>query len=229
MAVAAGAVIVGCVTVPASFLARFLSLSGLVFIGRISYGLYLYHWPLFLAIDHAHTGLSGNWLLGTRLVVTFAVATASFFLVEEPIRSGRAFRGRLGLCVGGAAAVVTAVAVVLATVAPVAGATAAPRGGGLSSTERRSLVTAGAFAGHPIRFVMVGDSVGLTLGVGLGVDSRDNYGVRLFDGGDARLRSRRRGGATVRSRPGRPRRGASTGERGGELASTASALTWSAC
>jgi len=183
VAVAAGAVIVGCVTVPASFLARFLSLSGLVFIGRISYGLYLYHWPLFLAIDHAHTGLGGNWLLGARLVVTFAAATASFFLIEEPIRSGRAFRGRLGLGVGGTAAVVTALAVVLATIAPVAGATAAPRGGGLSSTERRSLVTAGAFASHPIRFVMVGDSVGLTLGVGLGVDSLDNYGVRLFDGG----------------------------------------------
>jgi peptidoglycan/LPS O-acetylase OafA/YrhL len=184
VAVAAGAVIVGCVTVPASFLARFLSLSGLVFIGRISYGLYLYHWPLFLAIDHAHTGLSGDWLLCARLAATVAAATVSFLWIEEPIRTGRAFRGRLGLGVGGAAAVVTGLAVVLATIAPVAGATAAPRGGGLSSTERHALVTAGAFAGHPIRFVMAGDSVGLTLGVGLGVDSLGNYGVRVFDGGE---------------------------------------------
>ena len=130
VAVAAGAVIVGCVTVPASVLPRFLSLSGLVFVGRISYGLYLYHWPLFLAIDHAHTGLRGIWLLGTRLVVTFAVATVSFVLIEEPIRTGRAFRGRLGLGVGGAAAALTALAVVLATIAPAAGATGAPGGAG---------------------------------------------------------------------------------------------------
>jgi peptidoglycan/LPS O-acetylase OafA/YrhL len=108
VAVAAGAVIVTCVTVPASFLARFLSLSGLVFIGRISYGLYLYHWPLFLVIDHAHTGLAGGWLLGARLVVTFAAATASFFLIEEPIRTADGPSGVGRVWALGAAAVVTA-------------------------------------------------------------------------------------------------------------------------
>jgi hypothetical protein len=45
------------------------------------------------------------------------------------------------------------------------------------------LTTAGAFGSHPLRFVMVGDSVGLTLGVGLGVNSLSRYGVRLYDGG----------------------------------------------
>ena len=94
VALATGAVIVGCVTVPASLFTRLLSLRALVFVGRISYGLYLYHWPLFLAINHAHTGLSGVSLLVARLAVTFAAATISFLLVEEPIRTGEFFRGR---------------------------------------------------------------------------------------------------------------------------------------
>ena len=65
-----------------------------MFVGRISYGLYLYHWPLFLVLDHAHTGLLGAPLLAVRLTATFAVAIASFYLVEEPIRTGRPFHGR---------------------------------------------------------------------------------------------------------------------------------------
>jgi peptidoglycan/LPS O-acetylase OafA/YrhL len=184
VAVAAGAVIVGCVTAPTSLLARLLSLRVLVFIGRISYGLYLYHWPLFLVIDHAHTGLSGGWLLATRLLVTVTAATASFYLVEEPIRTGRALRGRLGLGVAGVAAAVAVSAVLVTTVAPAAEAVAVPRGGGLPASERRSLVSARAFTGDPIRLLIVGDSVGLTLGVGLGVDSLQRYGVRLFNGGE---------------------------------------------
>ncbi len=86
VALAAGGVILTCVTVPASWLARLCSIPVLVFIGRISYGLYLYHWPLYLVIDHAHTGLSGFWLLAVRLVATFSVATVSFVALEEPIR-----------------------------------------------------------------------------------------------------------------------------------------------
>jgi peptidoglycan/LPS O-acetylase OafA/YrhL len=182
VAVAAGAVIVGCVTVPRGVLARALSLRVLVFIGRISYGVYLYHWPLFLAIDHAHTGLSGFWLLATRLVVTFAAATLSFVFVEEPIRTRRAFRGWRGLGVAGAAALAAAAAVVVATVAPATQAIAAPRQP-LPTAERHTLAAAGAFTTHPIRFLIVGDSVALTLGVGLFVDSVDRYGVEIIDDG----------------------------------------------
>jgi peptidoglycan/LPS O-acetylase OafA/YrhL len=181
VAVAAGAVIVGCVTVPVSLLTRLLSLRALVFVGRISYGLYLYHWPLFLAIDHAHTGLTGASLLATRLIVTFSVAAVSFFFVEEPIRTRRAFRGWIGLGAAGVAAIVAVTAVLVGTVAPAAEAVTAPRNG-LSDSERSSLAAAGAFANHPIRFLIVGDSVGLTLGVGLTVDSLSRYGVSLFNG-----------------------------------------------
>ncbi len=183
VALAAGAVIVACVTVPGSVLARFLSVPVIVFVGRISYGLYLYHWPLFLAIDHAHTGLSGAWLLLVRLVVTFAVATVSFRFIEEPIRTRRAFRGRAGLGVAAGAAAVTAAAVFAATVAPSAGAVTLKGGVPLSPAERQALVAGRAFTTNPLRFIITGDSVALTLGVGLSHDSGQRYGVRLYDGG----------------------------------------------
>jgi peptidoglycan/LPS O-acetylase OafA/YrhL len=182
VALAAGAVIVACVTVPASPVARVLSLRALVFVGRISYGLYLYHWPLFLAIDHAHTGLSGTPLLAVRLVATFAAATASFFLIEEPIRRGTLWRGRKSLGLAALALIVAAAAVLVATVTPATAAVAPPRHDGLSADLRRSLASTNAFTTDPVRFALFGDSVALTLGVGLNVDSVARYGVRVQDG-----------------------------------------------
>lgn len=56
--------------------------------GRITYGLYLYHWPLFLWLDEEYTGLDGWYLFTLRMVVTFALAIASYNLLEMPIRNG---------------------------------------------------------------------------------------------------------------------------------------------
>ncbi len=53
-------------------------------IGRISYGLYLWHLPLFLVIDAQRTGLSFWPLLAVRFAATFAAAGASYVLVERP-------------------------------------------------------------------------------------------------------------------------------------------------
>jgi peptidoglycan/LPS O-acetylase OafA/YrhL len=57
-------------------------------IGRISYGLYLYHWPIYLWLSPERTGLSGWPLLALRLAVTFAVAIVSYRWVEQPILHG---------------------------------------------------------------------------------------------------------------------------------------------
>ncbi len=183
VAVAAGAVILTCVTAPASLLARLCSLGPLVFVGRISYGLYLYHWPLFFVINHAHTGLNGAWLLVVRLVATFAVATISFVALEEPIRTGRLLRGWKGSVWIGLAVVATAVAVLLATVTPAATAVARQPGNTMPSAERRALTAAGAFTTKPVRFLLLGDSIALTFGIGLVVQSEQRYGVRLLNGG----------------------------------------------
>ncbi|GAA3392478.1 hypothetical protein [Cryptosporangium minutisporangium] len=76
-------------TRPDGLTARTLALPPLVGIGRISYGLYLWHWPTFLLLDADRTGLSGGALLGVRCAATAALALASYTLVEQPIRTGR--------------------------------------------------------------------------------------------------------------------------------------------
>ena len=183
VSLAAGSVIVTIVTLPTSVLARVCSLRALVFTGRISYGLYLYHWPLFLVIDHAHTGLLGAPLLAVRLAVTFAVAIASYHLVEEPIRTGRVLRGSKGMAVTGAAALATAGALVVATVVPLASAGAAPQLHGPAAPVPHLSAASVSSPSTPIRFLLLGDSVALTMGMGLGVDSQGRYGVDFLDEG----------------------------------------------
>ncbi len=76
--------------------ARFLSLPGLVFAGRISYGLYIYH-ALVAMIFNRWLPLSLRFLITTpslRLMVfgmaTLAVAAVSWCLIEQPINRLRA-------------------------------------------------------------------------------------------------------------------------------------------
>jgi len=61
----------------------------LAWIGLISYGIYLWHWPFVVWLTPASTGTSGLALVALRIGATFAVATASFYLIERPIRKGR--------------------------------------------------------------------------------------------------------------------------------------------
>jgi peptidoglycan/LPS O-acetylase OafA/YrhL/lysophospholipase L1-like esterase len=56
--------------------------------GRITYGLYLFHWPIFLWLDEERTGLAQWPLFGVRLAVTFALAVLSYRYFEMPIRDG---------------------------------------------------------------------------------------------------------------------------------------------
>jgi len=209
VALAAGAVITAVTSWRTSVLARFLSLRPLTYIGRISYGLYLYHWPLFLALDHAHTGLTGPALLSVRLAATFAVAVASFHLVEEPVRKGRLARTWPALVMALGAAAVSAVVIVAATV-PLASAAVPPaatiKGVGLSPSQRQALTAAHAFGPDPVRFVLVGDSVAYTAAPGLWRDSVPRYGVKVYDGGvlgcDLSLAPSLLGGVVYRGKPG---------------------------
>lgn len=186
VAIATGAVITSVTSWRDSLLARVLSLRPLTYIGRISYGLYLYHWPLYLVVDHAHTGLSGTELLVVRLSATFVVAVASFHLVEQPIRRGYLARTWQALPLAAGGALATAAVVVIATVPP-AFASVPPtllRGSeGISVTEHDALTAAHAFTSDPIRFIVFGDSVALTAADGLSRNSVADYGVAVRNAG----------------------------------------------
>jgi peptidoglycan/LPS O-acetylase OafA/YrhL len=150
---AAAAVIASVVTVPRGVLGVVLSWAPIRYVGRISYGLYLWHYPLFLWLDHERTGLYGIRLLAVRVAVTFAVATASFYLVERPVRHGLVLRG-VRAAFATAAAVGATVAVVLAT--------------SLAAALPASAFEPPQPALHnPVRVLMIGDSTALTLGIAL--------------------------------------------------------------
>ena len=62
------------------------------YLGQISYGVYLYHWPIFLATRDIAYADNRPALFLTRVVLTLGVAALSFHFVETPIRRGRALR-----------------------------------------------------------------------------------------------------------------------------------------
>lgn len=97
---------------------RFLSLAPMVWVGKISYPLYLVHWPILILLKYSAESFgTSHKIAGT--VASFALAWAIFAFVETPIRKGVPIRPawpvlwRMG---GGslAIAVVAAVCVILA-------------------------------------------------------------------------------------------------------------------
>ena len=86
IAVAVAVLLFAVVTAQAGSLARALANPVFVYVGRISYGLYLWHFPLFSLLDAERLHLYGLPLLAVRFAVTFVVATASYYLVELPVR-----------------------------------------------------------------------------------------------------------------------------------------------
>jgi hypothetical protein len=96
-------------------------------IGQISYGLYLWHFPLFQWIGPGVSGTHGIALLFVRLAIALAVATVSYFVIEQPIRRRRlpTFIVR-PLLPAAAAAGVAALLAAAAVGAQIPGSTVAP-------------------------------------------------------------------------------------------------------
>ncbi len=91
-----------------------LSIAPLAWLGRISYGVYLYHWPVFVVIDAPRVDLDAVPLLALRLALTIALAQLSFSLFERPVRNGLIRRPReIGAIALGATAAVAATALLV--------------------------------------------------------------------------------------------------------------------
>jgi peptidoglycan/LPS O-acetylase OafA/YrhL len=85
---AVGAVICLAASQPGP-LATLLGQSWLAAIGRRTYGLYLFHWPVFQILTPDRTALDQWPLFALRLSATAALAEASLRLIEQPIRTRR--------------------------------------------------------------------------------------------------------------------------------------------
>jgi peptidoglycan/LPS O-acetylase OafA/YrhL len=66
-----------------------LELKPLVALGRISYSVYLWHWPFFILTETERTGWSLPPTLAVRLVGTLAVSMLSFRYLEKPFLHAR--------------------------------------------------------------------------------------------------------------------------------------------
>jgi peptidoglycan/LPS O-acetylase OafA/YrhL len=73
-----------------------LSLKPAVYIGRISYSLYLWHWPVIVLL-HWTIGIDTWWKIATAIGLSFALGAASFHWVERPTQRMRLAKRSLGI------------------------------------------------------------------------------------------------------------------------------------
>ena len=171
-AVGVATVIFCAVTAQTASLARALGNPVFRYVGKISYGTYLWHFPLFALLDAERMHLYGVPLLALRIGVTLVVATGSFYLVEEPVRRGRMrslTEWRAWLMTSFAFLAVVAVTVV-ATVP--------------SAAEAGTVKVVGPqYAGPPVKVAIFGDSVAWRLGFAMLASQPQNpYDVNIDNG-----------------------------------------------
>lgn len=127
-------------------------------IGKISYGLYLYHWPVFLLMKH--TGLKGPLLFVTEFAISFALGALSFYALEQPIRRHglKPLIGRkAAITVGWLCLPVTAAITLALTPTVAASPLTTAQTGDTSSLGQTNAKAA-------MRILVLGDSVGFSIG-----------------------------------------------------------------
>ncbi len=79
-------VLIACALVgKRSLVARALSIRPLTLLGTISYGVYLWHWPVNVLLTPERVHLHGLALHAIRFALTFAIAITSYRYLEQPI------------------------------------------------------------------------------------------------------------------------------------------------
>jgi peptidoglycan/LPS O-acetylase OafA/YrhL len=89
---AVGCIVVHVVQEPAAPFPRALAVEPLRWVGRISYGLYLWHWPVFNVVSRWDLAFWPGVVV--KFGITFGCAIASYYGVEQPVLGlKRRFRG----------------------------------------------------------------------------------------------------------------------------------------
>ncbi|MDQ6796637.1 MAG: acyltransferase [Actinomycetota bacterium] len=170
--VAAGVVVAAAATQPTAWYTRLLSSRVLVWVGKRSYSLYLWHWPVWVMLSPAATGSSGADLWVVRMAVTMFASMASYAWIEQPVRNSRFSGWQLAPALGAVAAAFGVVAIALPPALPAA----------LGS---QPVTLAGSGGAGYLRVLLAGDSWARNMGFGLALadaDHRNTY-INLGDGG----------------------------------------------
>jgi len=111
-------VVIAVAVHPSAWLGKALGVAPLQWLGRRSYSIYLWHWPIFMVTRPGiDVPLTGFPLFVLRITLTMIAAELSYHYIEQPIRSGalgawwnnlrhghgqrRVFAVRQGLVIGG--------------------------------------------------------------------------------------------------------------------------------
>ena len=112
---AAVLVLIACAMMgPRSLVSRVFSWRPLTLVGTVSYGVYLWHWPVNVLLSPERTHLHGLWLHVLQFALTFLISVLSYHFLEQPIRRGGPAFAR-PLYLGGASVAISVLLVVLGT------------------------------------------------------------------------------------------------------------------
>ncbi len=150
---------------------RLLGWGPFPWLGKVSYGVYLYHFPVYVTLTPELMGLERWPLFVVRIAVTFAFATTSYYLLEMPIRQKRLVTGWRPWLVLPASVALASLSLVLATIDPPA-----------QAVDLRELPKAERLVeGGGPRILVVGGSVSLGIGKSLQRWARKTGGASVYN------------------------------------------------
>lgn len=88
-ALGAGALVYYGATIERGWLRSALAWTPVLALGRISYSVYLWHWPVFVLTSAERTGWSFATAVAVRIPVTLGLSTVSYVLLERPVLRAR--------------------------------------------------------------------------------------------------------------------------------------------
>lgn len=153
-----------------SLVARVFSIAPLRWMGLVSYGVYLWHWPLYVVLSKQRMGFDGWGLTALRLAATLALALVSYRFLEQPIRKRGVTFGPPALVVPASVAASVACLLLATRAVPQPGAPALasepifPPIFASYNDRIRELPAKDAVPEGTRRVLVVGDSVAVALG-----------------------------------------------------------------
>nr|WP_298113615.1 acyltransferase family protein [uncultured Pseudomonas sp.] len=78
------------------FISPVLKCKPFIWVGLISYGLYLWHWPILVFVRSVNP-MTTPALMSAAILMAFLLATLSYYWLEQPIRRKQAFASKAGI------------------------------------------------------------------------------------------------------------------------------------